>query len=224
MFFIALDFGDFRTFKEFVDKVIDVHKLFKVGLELFIAEGFNVIDYLKSKGAIVFLDLKLEDIPNTIKRTIKVLNNFNIDYLTLHISGGRDMLISARESTDKIKLLGVTVLTSLSNENLHDIGISLPLSALVMKRAFLAKECGIDGVVVSGNFVKKIKETIGRQFLAVVPGIRPEFYKEKNDQKQVITPKEAIKNGADFLVIGRAITCSDDPISAIMKIKYEIGI
>jgi len=223
MFFIALDFNDFKKFKEFVDKVIEIHKFFKVGLELFVSEGFKVIDYLKNKNAIVFLDLKLEDIPNTVSKTIKVLNNFDIDYLTIHISGGRDMLISARESTDKIKLLGVSVLTSLNQQDLYDIGINLPLSAVVMKRCFLAKECNLDGVVVSGNFIKKIKETIGKSFLVVVPGIRPEFYKEKSDQKQTITPKEAIKNGADFLVIGRAIINSEDPILAIEKIKYEIG-
>jgi len=222
MFFIALDFNNFKTFKEFVDKVIDIHKFFKVGLELFVSEGFKVIDYLKNKEAVVFLDLKLEDIPNTIKKTIKVLDNFEIDYLTLHISGGREMLISARESTNKIKLLGVSVLTSLSQEDLYDVGINLPLSAVVMKRVFLAKECNLDGVVISGNFIEKVKQTIGKKFLVVVPGIRPEFYKEKDDQKQVITPKEAIKKGADFLVIGRAITNSQDPISAIMKLKEEI--
>jgi len=222
MFFIALDFNNFKTFKEFVDKVIDIHKFFKVGLELFVSEGFKVIDYLKNKDAVVFLDLKLEDIPNTIKKTIKVLDNFEIDYLTLHISGGREMLISARESTNKIKLLGVSVLTSLSQEDLYDVGINLPLSAVVMKRVFLAKECNLDGVVISGNFIEKVKQTIGKKFLVVVPGIRPEFYKEKDDQKQVITPKEAIKKGADFLVVGRAITNSQDPISAIMKLKEEI--
>ncbi len=222
MFFIALDFNNFKTFKEFVDKVIDIHKFFKVGLELFVSEGFKVIDYLKNKEAVVFLDLKLEDIPNTIKKTIKFLDNFEIDYLTLHISGGREMLISARESTNKIKLLGVSVLTSLSQEDLYDVGINLPLSAVVMKRVFLAKECNLDGVVISGNFIEKVKQTIGKKFLVVVPGIRPEFYKEKDDQKQVITPKEAIKKGADFLVVGRAITNSQDPISAIMKLKEEI--
>jgi orotidine-5'-phosphate decarboxylase len=222
MFFVALDFNDFKKFKEFVDKVIDIHKFFKVGLELFVSEGFKVIDYLKNKEAVVFLDLKLEDIPNTIKKTIKVLDNFEIDYLTLHISGGREMLISARESTNKIKLLGVSVLTSLSQEDLYDVGINLPLSAVVMKRVFLAKECNLDGVVISGNFIEKVKQTIGKKFLVVVPGIRPEFYKEKDDQKQVITPKEAIKKGADFLVVGRAITNSQDPISAIMKLKEEI--
>jgi orotidine-5'-phosphate decarboxylase len=222
MFFIALDFNNFKTFKEFVDKVIDIHKFFKVGLELFVSEGFKVIDYLKNKEAVVFLDLKLEDIPNTIKKTIKVLDNFEIDYLTLHISGGREMLISARESTNKIKLLGVSVLTSLSQEDLYDVGINLPLSAVVMKRVFLAKECNLDGVVISGNFIEKVKQTIGKKFLVVVPGIRPEFYKEKDDQKQVITPKEAIKKGADFLVVGRAITNSQDPISAIMKLREEI--
>ncbi len=222
MFFIALDFNNFKVFKAFVDNIIDIHKFFKVGLELFISEGFKVIDYLKNKEAIVFLDLKLEDIPNTVKKTIKVLNNFEIDYLTLHISGGREMLISARESTNKIKLLGVSVLTSLSQEDLHDVGINLPLSAVVMKRVFLAKECNLDGVVVSGNFIEKVKQTIGRKFLVVVPGVRPEFYKEKDDQKHIITPKEAIKRGADFLVIGRAITNSQDPISAIMKLKEEI--
>jgi len=222
MFFIALDFNDFKKFKEFVDKVIDIHKFFKVGLELFVSEGFKVIDYLKNKEAVVFLDLKLEDIPNTVKKTIKVLDNFEIDYLTLHISGGREMLISARESTNKIKLLGVSVLTSLSQEDLYDVGINLPLSAVVMKRVFLAKECNLDGVVISGNFIEKVKQTIGKKFLVVVPGVRPEFYKEKDDQKQVITPKEAIKKGADFLVVGRAITNSQDPVSAIMKLREEI--
>ncbi|MEM0354397.1 MAG: orotidine-5'-phosphate decarboxylase [candidate division WOR-3 bacterium] len=222
MFFIALDFNNFKEFKEFVDEVIDIHKFFKVGLELFTAEGFKVIDYLKSKGAVVFLDLKLEDIPNTVSKTIKVLNRFEIDYLTVHISGGREMLISARESTDKIKLIGVSVLTSLNQEDLYSIGINLPLSAVVMKRCFLAKECNLDGVVVSGNFIRKIKETIGKNFLVIVPGVRPEFYNKKDDQKQVITPKEAIKQGADFLVIGRAITQSKDPIEAINAIKREI--
>ena len=222
MFFIALDFNDFKKFKEFVDKVIDIHKFFKVGLELFVSEGFKVIDYLKNKEAVVFLDLKLEDIPNTVKKTIKVLDNFEIDYLTLHISGGREMLISAREGTNKIKLLGVSVLTSLSQEDLYDVGINLPLSAVVMKRVFLAKECNLDGVVISGNFIEKVKQTIGKKFLVVVPGVRPEFYKEKDDQKQVITPKEAIKKGADFLVVGRAITNSQDPVYAIMKLREEI--
>ncbi len=222
MFFIALDFNNFREFKEFVDKVISIHKLFKVGLELFTAEGFKVIEYLKNREATVFLDLKLEDIPNTVSKTIKVLNSFEIDYLTLHISGGKNMLISARESTDKIKLLGVSVLTSLNQEDLHDIGVSLPLSAIVIKRCFLAKESNLDGVVIPGNFIKKVKETLGKKFLVVVPGIRPEFYEEKNDQKFIINPKEALKQGADFLVIGRAITKSKDPIWAINKIKEEI--
>ncbi len=219
-FFVALDFRDCRTCLEFLKLVLPYHDHFKVGMELYYACGDYVIDYLKDKEAKVFLDLKLLDIPKTVEGAVRVLKEKHVDFLTIHASGGRKMLEQARKASgEDLKLFGITVLTSMDRNVLKEVGINLPLDSLVVKRAYLCKQAGLHGVVVPSSLVSKVKRTLGKDFLTIVPGIRPSWYASKDDHMNVSTPEEAIREGADYIVVGRAITTSEDPVKAIMKLK-----
>ena len=197
----------------------------KVGSQLFTSSGPKFIKDLKSLGFDVFLDLKFHDIPNTVYEAIKSAADLGVWMINVHASGGRAMLEASKkaiEGFDKPPLLiGVTVLTSLSEENLNEIGLK-DLSKQVLKLAELSNECELNGVVCAPTDVKAIKNKIGNFFLAVTPGIRPSD-SNVNDQTRISTPTEAIKNGSDYLVIGRPITQSDDPSGALERIIQEIS-
>lgn len=186
---------------------------FKVGLELFTSAGPDIIQKIKSLGGNVFLDLKLHDIPNTVERTCRVIQDYGVFMTTLHCSGGKEMLMAAKkaisENSDKPKplLVGVTVLTSLTG-SLEEI----------LKRAELAKQCGLDGVVCSVHEVKAIKEKLGKNFITVTPGIRLDENASADDQKRVATISEALKVGSDYLVLGRAIFQTPNPKETLKKL------
>jgi len=197
----------------------------KVGSQLFTSSGPKLIKDLKYLGFDVFLDLKFHDIPNTVYEAIKSAADLGVWMINVHASGGRAMLEASKkaiEGFDKPPLLiAVTVLTSLSEENLNEIGLK-DLSKQVLTLAELSNECELNGVVCASTDVKAIKNKIGKDFIAVTPGIRPND-SNVNDQTRISTPLEAIKNGSDYLVIGRPITKSNDPRSALERIIQEIS-
>lgn len=212
---VALDVDSFDKAKKLIDKLAPYVSVFKVGSELFTSCGPKIIDYINKKRKKVFLDLKFYDIPNTVKRATLAAAKHRVFMLTLHTSGGFDMLKEAsgalKGKKQKPLLVGVTVLTSKKARG----------SSEVVKLARLAKKSGLDGVVCSAKETRQVKKACGKDFIVVNPGIRP-AWAEKQDQKRVATPEEAIRNGADFIVIGRPITEAKDPVEATKKILAEI--
>lgn len=226
---VAIDTDDFDKAKELIDKLEDSVDIFKVGLEQYVATRGKTVDYLKEKGKKIFLDLKFHDIPNTMKSAVKAAVRDNVWLITIHVSdmeGMKQCAQIAKEEAERLNIekpliVGVTVLTSLSNEDLQDIGCNMTTEELAIKRAKLAKEAGIDGVVCSAKEVDKIVKECGEDFVTVCPGIRPET-SEVGDQKRVVTPADAIKKGAHYLVVGRPITKSEDPKKSALDIVREI--
>jgi orotidine-5'-phosphate decarboxylase len=203
----------------------------KVGLELFSAAGPEAVRKLGALGPGIFLDLKLHDIPNTVARAARQAASLGVSLLTLHASGGSDMIKAARESAEETastlslprpRLLAVTVLTSLDGKALsRTLGVDEPPDKLVLRLAQLAKDSDADGVVCSAREVAAVKKACGNSFFAVTPGVRPAGA-QAGDQKRVTTPGEAIKAGADLLVVGRPITAAEDPAAAADDILREI--
>lgn len=200
----------------------------KVGLELFCGEGPSVIPRIRDlAGAEIFLDLKLHDIPETVARSVRNLKDLGVSLLTLHTAGGREMMARALDvAEDHMRLLGVTVLTSMGPADLKETGCFLSgedLTGLVLKRALLAEEAGLSGIVCSAFEAASIKNACGKDFLCVTPGIRPLWNAaiEKEDQKRIVTPQKAFENGADMIVVGRPIRESRDPAEAVEKILQE---
>lgn len=198
----------------------------KVGSQLYTAEGPRAIDRIAGFGYEIFLDLKFHDIPNTVAGAVSAAANLrDVAMLTLHTSGGVAMMQAAREALTGRKtrpmLLGVTVLTSLDGEALRQIGIKDAPGPQALALAKLAKQAGLDGVVASAHEAQEIRKECGPKFLIVVPGVRPADAKA-NDQSRVATPAEAIRAGADYLVIGRPITAAADPRVAALSIANEI--
>ncbi|WP_343345357.1 orotidine-5'-phosphate decarboxylase [Terrisporobacter petrolearius] len=226
---VAIDTDDFDKAKELIDQLEDSVDIFKVGLEQYVATKGKTVDYLKEKGKKIFLDLKFHDIPNTMKSAVRAAVRDNVWLMTIHVSdleGMRQCALVANEeakrlSIEKPIIVGVTVLTSLSNEDLQDIGCNMTTEELAIKRAKLAKKSGIDGVVCSAKEVDKIVKACGKDFVTVCPGIRPAA-SSAGDQKRVVTPAQAIKNGAQYLVVGRPITQSENPKQSAIDIAKEI--
>lgn len=216
---IALDFPTGKEALKIVDELDELISYYKVGLELFLSEGERILRTLQKRGKKIFLDLKFHDIPNTVGRAVKATLNLGIDMLTLHTTGGVEMMKKAKEVVEEVKikenisvkLLGVTVLTSLDSKRLEEIyNFPFDVASTVKNLAILAKRAGLDGVVASAHEVVTIKEQCGKDFLVVTPGIR--FTESsQDDQKRVVTPEEAFRNGADYIVVGRAITSSENP-------------
>jgi orotidine-5'-phosphate decarboxylase len=224
-----LDVPDLEAAKPFISLLSSHVGMFKVGLELFIRSGPEVVRYIRSEsGARIFLDLKLHDIPVTVKRAMQSVAELGVDLATVHCGESQAMLEAAMEgSGGKVNVLGVTVLTSVSAKDIESAGFQdsyvSNIADLVIKRAILAKASGLNGIVCSGLEVEKIKEVCGDDFLCVTPGIRPAFEVVKgDDQQRVCTPAQAITRGADYLVIGRPIRDAKDPKAAAMKIAEEI--
>ena len=225
-----LDVPTLEEAKPYIECLSDCVGMFKLGLELFIRSGTEAIKTIKSNGNTgIFLDLKLHDIPETVERAVKVIADLDVTFTTVHCGESINMLESAVKGAEgRVGILGVTVLTSVSKEDImtagFDAGFSSDLTGLVMKRAENAKNTGCAGVVCSGLEAGVIKNKFGDNFLAVTPGIRPAWDKTaKDDQQRIMTPAQAIKNGADYLVIGRPIRDANDPRKAALKIAEEIN-
>ncbi len=223
-----LDVPSLTAAREYVALLSDVVGMFKVGLELFLRSGPQIIDWIKSSGdAQVFLDLKLYDIPETVKRAMRSIADLDVTFATVHCGETKQMLKAAvAGSGGDVGVLGVTLLTSVSGADLFAAGFREEFhsdaSKLVMKRAAMAKGSGCIGVVCSGLDVRMIKDAFGKDFIGVTPGIRPVPDRAPDDQQRVTTPAQAILNGADYLVIGRPIREAKDPKSAAIQIAAEI--
>lgn len=224
---VPLDVPDLESAIELI-KLLPEVSFWKVGLELFVATGADILKYLKDENKRIFLDLKFHDIPNTVKSATKSALKHQVDLLTLHAVAGREALTSAKQvvqdsGDDRLKLLAISVLTSINSHQLAvDLKIDLELSEYALNNALMAKECGIDGGVCSPQEAKKLKEVCGQDFILVCPGVRP-TWSEKGDQQRIMTPKQALKEGADYLVIGRPITKADSPVEAWSRIVEEIN-
>ena len=196
----------------------------KIGSQLFTSSGPQIIKELNSLGFDVFLDLKFHDIPNTVYEAVKSAADLGVWMVNVHASGGRAMLKASKKALEGFDqpplLIAVTVLTSLSEDSLNEVGIK-DLSEQVLRLAELTNECDLNGVVCASTDVKAIKNIFGKDFITVTPGIRPNDSKV-NDQNRISTPSEAVKNGSDYLVIGRPITESENPTKALEKIIKEI--
>ncbi|MDA7602089.1 orotidine-5'-phosphate decarboxylase [Gammaproteobacteria bacterium] len=197
----------------------------KVGSQLFTSAGPKVIEELSMLGFDVFLDLKFHDIPNTVAQSVKAAANLGVWMLNVHASGGSIMMNAAQEATSELLkpplIIGVTMLTSLSEKDVNEIGIQ-DISNQALSLASLAKKNYLDGVVCSVNEVRRIKELLGKDFITVTPGIRFSD-SQKDDQSRVSTARNAIENGTDYLVIGRPITQSDNPMKSLDSIIKEIS-
>jgi orotidine-5'-phosphate decarboxylase len=227
----ALDVPSIKDAQYYVKALAGHVAMFKVGLELFIRSGPDIVSLIKERSeAGVFLDLKLHDIPATVKRSMNVIADLGVALTTVHCGESFQMLESAVSgSQGKVGVLGVTLLTSISVQDISQAGFEgryvQNLQNLVMKRASMAQKAGCSGVVCSGLEVAEIKKRFGKSFLAVTPGIRPSWdCDEKDDQKRVVTPAAAVANGADFIVVGRPIRDARRPADAAKKIADEIAL
>ncbi len=225
---IALDVDSFEKAEgivELLDRDIDV---FKVGIAPFTSFGQRILDLLNKKGKKIFLDLKFHDIPNTVSNAAKAACDKNVFMMNFHCAGGSVMLKAAVEAVSGVPtekrpvLLGVTVLTSMAQKDLEEIGMKGYPEEKVLEFARMAREAGMNGVVASAREARKIKDTIGEEFLIVTPGVRPEWA-ARGDQKRVLTPCAAIEAGADYLVVGRPVIQAEDPRAAARKIIEEIS-
>lgn len=220
---IALDFPTFEDVKEFLAKFPEDERLYvKIGMELYYAVGPEIVRYVKGLGHSVFLDLKLHDIPNTVKSAMRVLSQLGVDMTNVHAAGGVEMMIAAREGLgDGPVLIAVTQLTSTSEEQMRDFqNIQTSLEESVVHYAKKTAEAGLDGVVCSAHEVAKIKKATGEDFVCLTPGIRPSGA-STGDQKRVMTPADAAQIGSDYIVVGRPITQAKDPVAAYHSIKNE---
>ncbi|MBZ0221135.1 MAG: orotidine-5'-phosphate decarboxylase [Candidatus Methylomirabilis sp.] len=220
----ALDVPDLEGARKYIGLLKDHVGVFKIGLELFVSSGPEVVRTVREIGGRgVFLDLKFHDIPETVKGAMRSAVALGADFITVHTSDGSSMLKAAAEAAGNTKVLGVTVLTSLSRESFPDAGIDANFTpeSLVLHRAGVAKAAGCAGVVCSGLEAKAVREALGPDFLIVTPGVRT-AEDAKGDQKRIVTPFEAISNGADYIVAGRPIRDAKDPAGAAERIASEI--
>jgi|TARA_B100000686_G_scaffold334061_1_gene400723 orotidine-5'-phosphate decarboxylase len=222
---IALDFPNSEQALSLVDKIGERGDFYKVGLELFSHEGPAIVEALKQRGKSIFLDLKLYDIPNTVAGAVRSAVDLGVDLMTLHTVGGEKMMRAAVEASDGlVSLLGVTVLTSMTASEVENVW-GRPVGALpeeILRLGNQAKEAGLTGVVASPKEAKMLKNSLGMDFIVVTPGIRLAG-EDAHDQARVSTPRGAVEAGADFLVVGRSITQSDDPYDTLQRLNEEIS-
>jgi orotidine-5'-phosphate decarboxylase len=220
---VALDVPTFKEAKYFVDKLYPKVKIFKVGSVLFTAYGPKAIEMIRKKGAQVFLDLKFNDIPNTMVGAVKEALKYKVAMLTVHTLSGPIALkeISRITKGSSTQILGVTILTSICPHFLQDLKIKRSLPEEVLYLARMAKGCGLDGIVCSVQEARLIRNNLGKNFTIVNPGIRPRATKA-NDQKRPATPKEAMKAGANYIVVGRPILEAKDPLKVVQEILQEM--
>jgi len=228
---VALDVPDLKAGEELVEKLFPYAGIFKVGLELYTAAGPAAIQMVKEHGGKVFADLKLHDIPNTVAGAARLLVRQGVDMLNVHAAGGRSMLKEAVQAVREEAaiagcqapfLIAVTVLTSLDGPALRrEVGIEREVEEQVVRWARLSQDCGLDGVVASPWEIKALREACGPEFIIVTPGVRPAGA-ARGDQRRVMTPAEALSQGASYLVIGRPITAAADPVAAARSIEAEM--
>jgi len=220
---VALDVSTKKKALELVAQLGSEISFFKIGLQLYTAEGPEIVRAVLSTGARVWLDLKLYDITNTVARAVEAAGTLDVQMLTIHLSGGSEMIRAAAGacSTDML-LLGVTVLTSATEQTLREIGISDTVENQVLRVARLGIEAGIHGVVASPHEIKTLRREFGSRIKVAVQGIRP-TWAEPDDQKRFMTPREAIEAGADYIGIGRPITAHPRPADAVAKILEELS-
>lgn len=220
--FVALDTPDLDRAMAVATRVRHHVGGLKLGLEFFCANGRHGVKEMAALGLPIFLDLKLHDIPNTVAKAVQALRPLEPAVLTVHVAGGRAMMEDAKAAAPAgTKVVGVTVLTSLDGSDLGSIGLAQDPHAQVERLTLLAKEAGLDGVVCSGAEVKAAKRLWPDGFF-VVPGVRPLNHGDPGDQKRVVTPRQALDNGASILVIGRPITQADDPDQAARAIEATL--
>jgi orotidine-5'-phosphate decarboxylase len=220
---VALDVPTKREALELVEKLRDQISFFKIGLQLYTAEGPEIVCAVSSTGSKVWLDLKLHDIPNTVARAVESAGRLGVQMLTIHLSGGSEMIRAATAArANNMWLLGVTVLTSSTEETLREIGIQDKVDDQVLRLAKLGIEAGIDGVVASPHEIETLHREFGNKTKIAVQGIRP-TWAEPGDQKRFMTPREALEAGADYIGIGRPITKHRNPSEAAAKILEELN-
>jgi orotidine-5'-phosphate decarboxylase len=219
---VALDFDRAETAREMVLRCESQAGFFKVGLELFMVDWFATVDWLIARGHKVMLDLKFYDIPETVKRAVSRVNDRGVSLLTVH--GDRSIIEAAVAARGDMKLLAVTVLTSFSEDDLVELGMGGSIAELVCRRARTAVQGGCDGLVSSGREARDLRRDLGEKPLIVTPGIRPVAAPGAavDDQKRVMTAGQAIRAGADHLVVGRPITRAADPVAVIAQMQEEI--
>ncbi|TFG92845.1 MAG: orotidine-5'-phosphate decarboxylase [Syntrophobacterales bacterium] len=228
----ALDLGeDIGEAVRWADLLKDHVGMFKVGKEAFTRFGPRIVSSIRERGGKVFLDLKFHDIPNTVAMASQAAVKLGISMFNMHALGGREMMARAVDSVNKTAramrvtppvLLAVTVLTSLNDSDIKEIGFGCTTGELVLKLAVSAKDAGVPGVVASAQDVIPIRKACGDDFIIVTPGIRPDNKVASDDQKRVVTPRDAIAMGADYLVVGRPIRLADDPVATADSITEDI--
>ncbi len=219
---VALDYPDAESALALAGRLDPQRCRVKVGKELFTACGPSVVESLQYKGFEVFLDLKFHDIPNTTASAVKAAAELGVWMVNVHASGGRSMMGACREMLERYPgnrplLTAVTILTSLEQSDLQEVGLDIEPMVQVQRLARLAQECGLDGVVCSAREARALRGALGDDFLLVTPGIRP-AEANTDDQKRIVTPAQAMENGSSYLVIGRPITRSDNPAGALEAI------
>lgn len=224
---IAMDFNDAESCLQLASQLNPSHCRLKIGKELFTSAGPQLVGLLMDKGFDVFLDLKYHDIPNTVAKAVKAAADLGVWMVNVHASGGRRMLEAAKEAVDHSLhsplLIAVTVLTSMTKEDLLSVGMNVEPEEQVMRLAALTKDVGLDGVVCSAMEAQRLKSALGNEFCLVTPGIRP-VGAASDDQRRIVTPQDAINNGSDYLVIGRPITQADDPAAACEAIFQSLQV
>jgi orotidine-5'-phosphate decarboxylase len=222
---LPLDHPSAEEALELVDLLGETADFYKVGLELYTTAGPDVVRTLRERGKRVFLDLKLHDIPNTVRRAVQAAVKLDVEFLTVHASGGASMLRAARDAADgRVRLLGVTVLTSLTGAEVEEVwGREIrSIRDEVARLAELSVESGVDGIVCSVLEAEWLRRIVPPGFVIVTPGIRPAGA-DRQDQSRVATPADAVASGSDFLVVGRPVTRASDPRAALSALLAEIS-
>lgn len=223
---VALDYNNAATANQFVDSISPELCKLKVGKELFTLAGPDFVSGLVNKGFDVFLDLKFHDIPNTVASAVKVAADLGVWMTDVHASGGRRMMEGAKNALEQrdsdMLLIAVTVLTSFDQNDMNELGFNCSPEEQVHRLASLAKSSGMDGVVSSAMEAPALRQALGDEFALVTPGIRPASA-AGDDQRRVVTPSQAMANGSSYLVIGRPITQSEDPVDTLLAINDEIS-
>ncbi|MBD08665.1 MAG: orotidine-5'-phosphate decarboxylase [Gammaproteobacteria bacterium] len=219
---VALDVPNIYEAKSLVDKLGSTVEFYKIGLELATTRDyFDLLNWLTNQGKSVFADLKLYDVPATVSAAVRQLRNSGATFLTVH--GDKSIMEAAASEKGDLQILAVTVLTSMDNEDLKQMGIGLDVEDLVLERAKLAISSGCDGVIASGLEVQTLRQTLGNEATIVTPGIRPADSSVIDDQKRIVTPKTAFEDGTNYIVVGRPIRNAIDPKSMAETIQAEIA-
>lgn len=224
---VALDYPDKPSVLAFADSVSPDLCRLKVGKEVFTHSGPELVKALIERGFDVFLDLKFHDIPSTVAKAVSAALDLGVWMLNVHALGGSRMMAAAQQALEHqggdARLIAVTVLTSMQDADLTELGLNMPATQLATHLAGLARQCGLNGVVCSAQEANAIASQYGEAFLRVTPGIRPVNLSPSDDQRRTMSPRQAVDEGSSYLVIGRPVTQSQDPVATLLAIKREIG-